>query len=127
MSAIIGSEFHFPADRSGQKRLRSGLKPEPAPVPQERITRISRRMALAIHFDRLIRQGIVRDYACLARLGGVSRARITPIMNLLNLPPWKQEEILFLPGAVQRRDVLTERDMRGAATEFERADQRLIR
>lgn len=35
-------------------------------------------------------------YADLARLGGVSRARITQIMNLLNLRTWKQEEILFL-------------------------------
>lgn len=68
----------------------------------------------AIHFDRLIRQGIVRDYASLARLGGVSRARITQIMNLLNLPSWKQEEILFLPGTVRGRDVLTEREMRTA-------------
>lgn len=69
-------------------------------------------MALAIHFDGLIRQGIVRDYADLARLGGVSRARITQIMNLLNLPPWKQEEILFLEGTDAGRDDVTEREMR---------------
>ena len=69
-------------------------------------------MALAIHFDGLIRKGIVRDYADLARLGGVSRARITQIMNLLNLPPWKQEEILFLEGTDARRDAVTERILR---------------
>ena len=56
----------------------------------------------------LIRNGIVRNYADLARLGGVSRARITQIMNLLNLPVIKQEEILFLTG-----DEVTEREMRG--------------
>jgi hypothetical protein len=56
----------------------------PDPVP-----RISRLMALAIHFDGLIRDGMVRNFADFARLGGVSRARITQIMNLLNLPPWK--------------------------------------
>jgi alkylated DNA nucleotide flippase Atl1 len=68
-------------------------------------------MALAIHFDGLIRDGVVKNYADLARLGGVSRARITQIMNLLNLPPWKQEELLFLEGG-QGRDVVTERKMR---------------
>ena len=34
-------------------------------------------MALAIHFDRLIREGKVKDYAVIARLGGVTRARVT--------------------------------------------------
>jgi hypothetical protein len=55
-------------------------------------------MALAIHFDGLIRSGTVRDYSDLARLGGISCARVTQIMNLLNLPPWRQEELLFLSG-----------------------------
>lgn len=54
---------------------------------------------------------IVRDYADFARFGGVSRARITQIMNLLNLPPWKQEEILFL-ACGSGRTAVTEREMR---------------
>jgi hypothetical protein len=111
MSVTIESAFHFGTGRAGQKRLRSGRKPAP-PVPSpppQRIPRISRLMALAIHFDGMIREGVVRDYADLARLGWVSRARITQIMNLLNLPPWKQEEILFLSG-----DEVTEREVRVA-------------
>jgi hypothetical protein len=32
-------------------------------------------------------------------------------MNLLNLPPWKQEELLFLEGG-QGRAQVTERKMR---------------
>jgi hypothetical protein len=32
-------------------------------------------------------------------------------MNLLNLPPWKQEELLFLEGRPGRAQV-TEREMR---------------
>jgi len=51
-------------------------------------------MALTLKFDDMIRRGEVRDYADLARLGHVSRARITQIMNLLNLAPEIQEEIL---------------------------------
>ncbi|MBE2202893.1 MAG: hypothetical protein IAE94_00935 [Chthoniobacterales bacterium] len=66
-------------------------------------------MALAIHFDGLIRQGIVRDYADLARFGGVSRARITQIMNLLNLRACRQEELLFLDADSR----VTEREVRG--------------
>ncbi|XHR30870.1 MAG: hypothetical protein ACFUZC_09955 [Chthoniobacteraceae bacterium] len=69
-------------------------------------------MALAIHFDGLIRKGTVRDYADLARLGGVTRARITQIMNLLNLAPEIQEKLLFLPGTASGRDLATEREMR---------------
>ena len=44
-------------------------------------------MALAIRFDELIRAGVVADYADLPRLGQVTRARVTRVMNLLNLAP----------------------------------------
>jgi hypothetical protein len=122
MSVTIESAFHFGTGRAGQKRLRSGRKPPP-PVPSpppQRIPRISRLMALAIHFDGLIRDGIVRDYADLARLGGVSRARITQIMNLLNLPPWKQEELLFLEGGagVTERRIRRISEMQAWKTQF---------
>ncbi len=52
-------------------------------------------MALAIHFEDLIRQGVVTDYADLARLGHVTRARVTQIMNLRLLAPEIQEELLL--------------------------------
>lgn len=58
--------------------------------------------------------------ADLARLGGVSRARITQIMNLLNLPPWKQEKILLLEG----RTGVTEREVRGSCLVWPRSDRR---
>lgn len=70
-------------------------------------------MALAIRFEWLIREGHVRDYADLARLGGVTRARITQIMNLLNLAPEIQEELLFLPKTVVGRDRYCLREMLG--------------
>lgn len=112
MSITIETPIHFKRTKAGRKKLAAG-NPEPIkPEPPDPIPRIARLMALAIHFDGLIRQGIVRDYADLARLGGVSRARITQIMNLLNLPPWKQEELLFLEGGPGCAGV-TEREMRG--------------
>ena len=83
---------------------------EPGNVP-----RLSKLMALAIRFDGLVRGGEVRDYADLARLGYVTRARITQIMNLLNLAPDIQEGILFLPRTVKGRDPIRERDVRPIA------------
>jgi hypothetical protein len=61
-------------------------------------------MALALRFEQLIRTATVRDYAQLARLGQVSRARLTQIMNLLHLAPDIQENILFLPRVARGRD-----------------------
>ena len=61
-----------------------------------RIPRVARLLALAHRFDRLIAEGVVADYADLARLGQVSRARISQIMSLRNLAPDIQEAILFL-------------------------------
>lgn len=79
------------------------------------IPRVARLLALAIRFDRLIRRGDVQDYADLARLGYVTRARITQIMNLLNLAPDIQEAILFLPNTTTGRDPILERDLRSVA------------
>lgn len=49
-------------------------------------------MALAIQLDELIRDGEVTDKAELARLGHVTRARLTQTMNLLCLAPDLQEK-----------------------------------
>jgi hypothetical protein len=73
---------------------RGGPKPIREPAGP-RIPRITRLMALAIKFQAMIEQGEVRDYADLARLGYVTRARVTQIMNLALLAPGLQEELLF--------------------------------
>src|SRR5260370_25439728 len=70
-----------------ETRPRVETSPEGAP-------RITRLLALALKFEGLIQHGLVKDYAELARLGQVSRARVTQIMNLLNLAPDIQERIL---------------------------------
>lgn len=82
-------------------------------IPEQgNVPRVSRLMALAIRFDDLVRTGEIGDYADLARLGYVSRARITQIMNLLNLAPDIQEAILFLPKTTKGRDPIHERHLR---------------
>src|SRR6516162_3603935 len=75
-----------------------------APVAAGRVPRIARLMALALRFEQLVRTGAVRDYAELARLGQVSRARITQITSLLHLAPDIREAILFLPRVHRGRD-----------------------
>lgn len=80
-------------------------------TPTGRVPRVARIMALAIRFDQLIREGVVSDQAELARIGQVSRARLTQIMNLLSLAPGIQEELLFMPPE-QGREILTEKHLR---------------
>ncbi len=81
-------------------------------VASGNIPRVTRLMALAIKFEGMLARGEVRDYADLARLGYVTRARVTQIMNLTNLAPDIQEEILFLPRTVRGRDPIREQNLR---------------
>ena len=105
----VQRKFHVTQRRSGAKELHPG---EAAPTPAPgRVPRVSRLMALAIRFDRLIREGVVADQAEIARLGRVTRARITQIMNLLLLAPDIQEAILFLPAIERGRDGMHLRDL----------------
>ena len=62
--------------------------------------------------DRLLDRGAVKSLAEIARLGHVTRARVTQIMNPLLLAPDIQEEILFLPPTTAGRDSITEREAR---------------
>ena len=81
-------------------------------------------MALAIHFEGLLASGEVTDMADLARLGHVSRARITQIMNLRLLAPDIQEDLLFLPRTDAPRDPLKYADIRPLTVEPDWAEQR---
>jgi hypothetical protein len=100
MSKPVSVDFQFSIKQRGRgakKRIVEGAAQSDESKPAlERIPRISRYMALAIHFEDLIKQGVVTDYADLARLGHVTRARVTQIMNLRLLSPELQEQLLFL-------------------------------
>jgi hypothetical protein len=121
-TAVIRCKVGFTNGRRSEKRLRNG-EPSAAPGPG-RVPRVSRLMALAIRFEQLVRNGVVADYADLARLGRVTRARVTQIMNLLNLAPDIQETILFLPRVEKGPDPITERQLRPVAAEVEWGKQR---
>jgi hypothetical protein len=98
MNETLSVDFQFsikPQGRGARKRMVEKTSSLEDTKPLGRIPRISRYMALAIHFEGLIRQGVVTDFADLARLGHVTRARVTQIMNLRLLAPEIQEDILL--------------------------------
>jgi hypothetical protein len=77
-------------------------------------------MALAIRFEGLLQKEAIEDYAELARLGSISRGRMTQIMQLLHLAPDIQEQLLFLaeiPG-------LNERNLRAIVSCIDWSQQR---
>ena len=101
--------------RGARKSARVANAQDETTVPSGRVPRVARLMALAIRFEDLIRRGEVADYAELARLAHVTRARITQIMNLRLLAPDIQEAILFLPHVESGRDRVSIRDLQPIA------------
>ena len=104
----VAGTIHF-VRKGRAKELRKGPAPVP-PVPG-RVPRVARLMALALRFDALIREGAVRDQAGLARLGHVTRARVSQILALVNLAPDIQEALLFLPKVEKGRDPIILADL----------------
>jgi hypothetical protein len=102
----IEKDVHFRRRARGRQELRPGPESAPAPRASERVPRVARLLALARRFDGLLQSGLIRDHADLARLGQVSRARISQILNLVHLAPAIQEEILFLAGGGRGADLL---------------------
>jgi hypothetical protein len=117
------TKIRFELSGHGRKRLAPGTQ-KVRPEEIGRVPRIARLMALAIRFDGLIRGGTVTDQADLARLGQVTRARITQIMNLLHLAPEIQEALLFLPRITSGRDRLHLRLMQPIAQKADWRKQR---
>ncbi len=112
------------ARRSDRTRALLVVPEDHRAVPAGRVPRVSRLMALAIHFDRLIREGKVTDQSDLARLAHVSQPRMTQIMNLNHLAPDIQEALLCLPPVTCGRERIGERHLRPLAAEYAWAKQR---
>ena len=110
MTITIKRQIHFRHGQFKQKVLKEGTVPKAE--PKTSIPRISRLMALSIHMQELIDSGEIPDYAELARLTYVTRARISQIMNLSILAPDIQEELLHLPPSAGGRDPIRERMIR---------------
>ena len=107
--------------RTAKTIVEAGTQPE-QPTPG-RIPRITKMMALAIRLEHLIKSGQVTDQAELARVGHVTRARLTQIMDLNLLAPDIQEEILHLMPT-DSASMIQERSLRSIVTSYSWKQQR---
>jgi len=123
-SLTVRCKVHFTQARRGRKEMVVGDALPRVIEPIGRVPRISRLMALAIRIEHLIATGEVRDYAEVAALGQVSRARATQIVNLTCLAPDLQEAILFLPPVIEGREPIKEWMVRPIAAEPDWQEQR---
>jgi hypothetical protein len=118
-------QVHFRTAGRGRRRLSEANsateKPRAEPIP-----RLARLMALALRLEGLVREGQVSDYAELARLGHVSRARVSQILSLSLLAPDIQEMLLFLPAETNGGTALNERHLRPIAAEPDWSRQRQL-
>jgi hypothetical protein len=105
----------------GHKELVAAPAPKVAPP---RVPRIAKLMALALRYDAMVRSGDVEDFATLARLGHVTRARMSQIMVLVNLAPDIIEALLFLPPVERGRDPMVLRDVLPIAAAVDWGKQR---
>lgn len=87
---------------------------EPA-VKRGRLPRITQVLAMALQFQEMIDRGDIRRHADLARLGCVSRERISQVMVLTWLAPDIQETILRLPQMPGGRFPVSEGTIRKVA------------
>lgn len=111
-------------DPPAGREAATAVAPATPPNGAGTVPRVARLVALALKLDGMVRRGEVRDYAELARLGRVTRARLTQLMNLTLLAPEIIEQILHLPPVTHGRDPVGERDLRPIAAE---ADWRVQR
>ena len=95
-----------------------------ASVAPARVPRLARLLALAWHIEGLVQSGTLASYAAAARLGHVSRARLSQVMSLLNLAPDLQEQVLFLPRPRRGRAPWTLRQLLLVAAALEWPEQR---
>jgi len=80
--------------------------------PTARPARVAVTLALAHRIRNEIVSGEIQNQADAARKLGLTRARLSQILELTNLAPEIQEEILFLE-VINGREPLRERALRG--------------
>jgi hypothetical protein len=105
MNLTFEGSVHFRRyGRGSPRRFEAGQAPTSPTLEPGRVPRVARLLALALRLEERLRSGQLESQAAVAALGHVSRARVSQIMNLLNLAPDIQESILMLPRTLQGRD-----------------------
>jgi hypothetical protein len=98
----------------GHGKAFTGGPPAPPPEPVCRPARVAIMLALAHKIQDAIDRGVVRDRAEVARRLGLTRARLTQLMDLTTLAPDIQEKILFLES-VDGVEPMSEHTVRSTA------------
>ena len=115
---------HFEREARGRKRVETGAEQPSVAPPPGRVPRLARFLALALRLEVQLRQCVLKDCAEVARLGHVTRARVSQILTLVHLAPDIQEAILFLPRTQRGRDPVILSDVIAIAMELDWKRQR---
>lgn len=106
-----------PLFRRKDRSVTLAEKPPPAKAePVRRREKVAQRLALAHHLQAAIDRGAVADRAAVARKLGLTRARLTQLLELLLLTADLQDAVLALE-AVDGAEPMAERPFRGGPRE----------
>ncbi len=98
MSAPNTVRYKFPLRAAKERMRRSGAgehaEPKTPPEASTRPSKAAQTLALAHHLERLVEAGEARCVAAISRELGLTRARLSQVMQLLRLAPELQEQIL---------------------------------
>ena len=100
-----------------------GIPPPTRRATPDHPSPTARLIALAYHFDHLLQTGRIENMATLARMCGVSRARVSQVMGLLTLAPKIQSRFL-MPTAPDHAGPLSGHRLRTLARLSSWNDQR---
>jgi hypothetical protein len=103
----------------------SETPPPPKPEPVRRPTTVARMLALAHHLQSAIDRGLAADRAAVARKLGLTRARVTQLLDLVLLAPDLQQAALALE-AVDGAEPMSERAPRAVAHAGSWVEQREV-
>lgn len=122
-----GDEFRViekPLFRRKNRSVTLAAAPPPTkPEPVRRPAKVAQQLALAHHLQAAIDRGAVADRAAVARKLGLTRARVTQLLDLLLLAPDLQARVLELE-AVDGAEPVAERTLRAVGHAGTWADQR---
>jgi predicted XRE-type DNA-binding protein len=88
-------QVHFQIGHRGRKNLKRNVRLNKHKQFRENLSRLTKLLALAHRWNRLILEGSIVNQVEIARIFGISRARVSQIMDLAYLTPEIQEHILF--------------------------------
>jgi predicted XRE-type DNA-binding protein len=117
-TVVVGQLFRV--RRGKEKRFVAEQPKEPAIRP----AKVALQLALAHRIQKAIEAGEVRDQAEAARLLGLTRARVSQLLDLTLLAPDIQERILLLE-AVGKAEPASERELRSPSRAPSWSEQRV--